>query len=154
MELELFILARLCIAAFLGGIIGFERERAGKAAGIRTHSLIAIAAALFVSFSMLFTLAALPLAPTGDPGNFRVQIEPLATIEAFVTGISFLGAGLIFVTEGRERVKNLTSAATVLVTTGIGVAVGLDRYILAVGCTLLVVTILWVVPKVIPPNET
>jgi putative Mg2+ transporter-C (MgtC) family protein len=155
MELELWILLRLGIAALLGGLIGFERGRAGKAAGLRTHSLIAMGAALFVSFSVLFTIASQPLIPPGEPGNFRIQIEPLATVEALVTGISFLGAGLVFVaeTQARERVKNLTTAATILVTAGVGVAVGLERYVLAVGCTLLVLAILWLVPQIVPSNE-
>src|SRR5215217_3693075 len=97
MELELWILLRLSIAALLSALIGYERERTGKDAGLRTHMLVAIGATLFVSFTDLFVIAALPIAPAGPPGNLRVQIEPLATVEAIVTGISFLGAGTIFV---------------------------------------------------------
>src|SRR5262249_51244246 len=131
MELELWILLRLLIAATLSGLIGYERESSGKRAGLRTHMLVAVGAALFVSFNELFTIASLPLAPAGRPGNLRVQIDPLATVEAIVTGISFLGAGTIFVSGRRGHVRGLTTAASIWVTAAVGIAVGLDRYVLA-----------------------
>jgi putative Mg2+ transporter-C (MgtC) family protein len=142
MDLELWILVRLVIAAALSGLIGYEREYSGKQAGLRTHMLVAIGAALFVSFNELFTSASLPLAPPGPVGNFRVQIEPLTTVEAIVTGISFLGAGTIFVSGRRGRVKGLTTAASIWVTAAVGIAVGLNRYVLAVGATALILVIL------------
>jgi putative Mg2+ transporter-C (MgtC) family protein len=142
MELELWILLRLTVASLLGGIIGFERERTGKDAGLRTHMLVALGAALFVSFTDLFSYEYAPLAPPGPAGNFRVQIEPLATVEAVVTGISFLGAGLIFVGGQGERVKGLTTAASIWVTAAVGIAVGLERYLLATGSVLLIYGIL------------
>lgn len=147
MEQELWILLRLVVASLLGGLIGFERGESGKAAGLRTHMLIAVGAALFVSFTALFTLASAPLAPPGPAGNFRLQIEPLATIEAVVTGISFIGAGVIFVSGRRDKVKNLTTAASIWVTAAIGVAVGIERYFLAGGATLLVLIILRLLPS-------
>ena len=142
MELELWILLRLVIAAALSGLIGYERERGGKQAGLRTHMLVAVGAALFVSFTQLFTIEALPLAPAGPPGNLRLQIEPLATVEAIVTGISFLGAGTIFVSGRHQRVKGLTTAATIWVTAAVGIAIGLERYVLALGTTLLTLIVL------------
>ena len=144
MELELLILLRLVIAAVLSGAIGYERERTGKDAGLRTHMLVAVGATLFVSFTDLFVIASQPLAPAGSPGNFRVQIEPLATVEAIVTGISFLGAGTIFVSGKGNRVRGLTTAASIWVTAAVGIAVGLERYVLAVGSTLLILVILHV----------
>src|SRR5215212_8616758 len=80
MVLELWILLRLVIAAILSGLIGYERERTGKDAGLRTHMLVAVGATLFVSFTDLFVIETRPLAPTGAAGNFRIQIEPLATV--------------------------------------------------------------------------
>jgi putative Mg2+ transporter-C (MgtC) family protein len=145
MEIELWILLRLVIAALLSGVIGYERERTGKDAGLRTHMLVAVAAALFVSFTDLFTYASQPLVPPGPPGNLRLQIEPLATVEALVTGISFLGAGTIFVAGRSNRVQGLTTAASILATSAIGVSVGLERYILAIGSTVLIFVILRVV---------
>lgn len=147
MEHELFILLRLIAAALLSGLIGYERERTGKDAGLRTHMLVAIGAAMFVSFNDLFALESLPLAPAGSPGNFRVQIEPLTTVEAIVTGISFLGAGTIFVSGRSNRVRGLTTAASIWVTAAVGIAVGLERYILAVGATILILIVLHVLDK-------
>ena len=147
MELELWILLRLLIAATLSGLIGYERESSGKQAGLRTHMLVAVGAALFVSFNELFTTASLPLAPPGPAGNFRIQIEPLTTVEAVVTGISFLGAGTIFVSGRQGRVKGLTTAASIWVTAAVGIAVGLERYVLATGSTLLILVILNVLSR-------
>lgn len=144
MQIELWILLRLVIAMLLGGVIGFERERTGKDAGLRTHMLVAMGAALFVSFNDLFAVTSMPLAPPGPVGNFRVQIEPLAIVEAVVTGISFLGAGTIFVGGRRNRVKGLTTAASIWATAALGIAVGLERYVLAAGTTLLIFLILHV----------
>jgi putative Mg2+ transporter-C (MgtC) family protein len=141
MEMELLILLRLLIAAILSGLIGFEREATGKDAGLRTHILVGVGAALFVSFTDLFAIATFPLAPAGPAGNFRIQVEPLTTVEAIVTGISFLGAGTIFVSGRGRRVRGLTTAASIWVTAAVGIAVGLERYILAAGSTVLI----WIV---------
>lgn len=147
MALELWILLRLVISMILSGLIGYEREYTGKDAGLRTHMLVAIGATLFVSFTDLFAIESLPLAPPGPPGSFRVQIEPLATVEAIVTGISFLGAGTIFVAGRQGRVKGLTTAASIWTTAAVGIAVGLERYVLAVGSTLLILVILRVLNR-------
>jgi putative Mg2+ transporter-C (MgtC) family protein len=156
MELELWILLRLLIAATLSGLIGYERESTGKQAGLRTHMLVAVGAALFVSFTQLFTIDAIPLAPPGPPGNLRVQIEPLATVQAIVTGISFLGAGTIFVSGRHAHVKGLTTAASIWVTAAVGIAVGLERYVLAAGSTVLILVILQVLGRfeVAPAQKT
>lgn len=148
MDIELWILVRLVVAGILSGIIGFERERKGKEAGLRTHMLVAMGATLFVSFSDLFALDSQVLAPPGPAGNFRIQIQPLSTVEAIVTGISFLGAGTIFVSGRKDRVKGLTTAASIWVTAAVGIAVGLERYVLATGSTLLIVTVLRLLPAV------
>ena len=146
-ETELWILLRLAIASVLSGAIGYERERTGKQAGLRTHMLVAVGAAMFVSFANLFIQDYRPLAPPGDPGNFRIQIDPLTIVEAIVTGISFLGAGMIFVSGRQGRVKGLTTAASIWVTAAMGIAVGLDRYVLAVGSTVLILFILHVMGR-------
>ena len=153
METELWILLRLVIAAALSGAIGYERERTGKQAGLRTHMLVAVGAALFVSFTDLFVIASQPLAPPPPPGNFRVQIEPLATVQAIVTGISFLGAGTIFVSGRQDRVKGLTTAASIWVTAAIGIAVGLERYLLAAGSTMLILVILHLMHRFETPHR-
>ncbi|MFO7167976.1 MAG: MgtC/SapB family protein [Chloroflexota bacterium] len=141
-QTELWILLRLAVAALLGGAIGFEREITGKHAGLRTHMLVALGAAMFMSFMDLLAVESRPLAPPGEAGNFRVQIEPMAVVTAIVTGISFLGAGTIFSSSKGEKVKGLTTAATIWVTAAIGISVGLERYVLAGGATAIVLVIL------------
>lgn len=160
MELEVWILLRLVVAMALGGVIGYERQSSGKQAGLRTHMLVAVGAALFVSFNELFAIAARPLAPPGPVGNFRVQLEPLTIVEAIVTGISFLGAGTIFVSGKGKHVKGLTTAASIWVTAAVGIAIGLERYILAIGSTILIWVILHIMnrfettePKDVAPQE-
>jgi len=153
MQSELYILLRLVAAALLSGLIGYERERTGKDAGLRTHMLVAIGAAMFVSFNDLFAIESLPLAPAGSPGNYRVQIKPLTIVEAIVTGISFLGAGTIFVSGRGNRVRGLTTAASIWVTAAVGIAVGLERYILAVGATALILIVLHVLDKFEVPQR-
>jgi putative Mg2+ transporter-C (MgtC) family protein len=152
MEQELWILVRLIVAAALGGVIGFEREHTGKNAGLRTHMLVALGSAMFMSFMDLLAAESRPLAPEGQAGNFRVQIEPMAVVTAIVTGISFLGAGTIFTSGRRGRVRGLTTAASIWVTAAIGIAVGLERYLLAAGATLLVLGILRLLLRLDPAS--
>lgn len=135
MLIELNILIRLVVAAVLAGVVGWEREATGKAAGIRTHILVGMGAALFVALGEIFIARY-------TPENPSMRFDPIRIIEAVVTGISFLGAGMIFVSRGGERVKGLTTAASILVTAGVGIAAGLERYVLAVGCTALVFLVL------------
>ena len=135
------ILFRLLVAIVLGGAIGWERESAGKPAGVRTHMLVASAAALFVALgdAVLERFAAQAMQ------GAVIQSDPVRIIEAIVTGVSFLGAGTIFVSHGRERVEGLTTAATIWVTAAVGIAVGLERFFLAAGCTVIVFVVLRVV---------
>lgn len=97
---------KLLLAAFLGGIIGLERELRGKPAGLRTNILIAMGAALFTTISQ-------QMAVNSDPTRIAAQV---------VTGIGFLGAGVILREHG--AVVGLTTAATIFVVAAIGVAVG------------------------------
>lgn len=138
LPLDLSILARLIASLVLGGVVGWEREAAGKAAGVRTHMLVAFGATLFVALgdALVQRFAVQQLQ------GAEIRSDPVRIIEAVVTGVSFLGAGTIFVTHGRERVEGLTTAASMWATTGIGIAVGLERYILAAGSTLLVFIVL------------
>lgn len=147
MELEVWIILRVAAAALLGGLIGLEREYQGKDAGLRTHMLVAMGATLFVSFTDIFAAESRHIAPAGPAGNFRVQIEPLATVQAIVTGISFLGAGTIFVGGEKNRVHGLTTAASIWITAAIGIAVGLERYMLAGTVTAIILVVLWIMGK-------
>ena len=122
-EADLVLVARIALAAVLGYVIGFEREARGKAAGQRTFALVALGAAAFTA-----------LAVENFPDADRV-------IQGVVTGIGFLGAGLIFRAQGGS-VQGLTTAASAWAIAAIGVLVGSGRYWPAVITTVLVLAIL------------
>ena len=135
---DLPILMRLTVALALAGILGWERESTGKAAGLRTHMLVGVGAALFV---VLGELIVLRFQQYGE----LVRFDPIRVVEAVVTGISFLGAGTIFVARNREEgesVKGLTTAASILTTAAVGITVGLEHYVLATGTTVLLFIVL------------
>jgi len=125
---------RLLLAALLGGLLGFERESHGKAAGIRTHMLVCSGAALFVLGS--------ELVGGGDDAMSRV-------VQGIVAGIGFLGAGTIIKGERMHDVKGLTTAAGVWMTAAVGVCVGLGLEATAVLATLIMLFILNILPHFI-----
>ena len=125
------IVLRLVLAALLGGMLGYERERHGKAAGVRTHMLVSLGAALFV------------LVPE-QAGVGPVEITRV--IQGLVAGIGFLGAGSIIKNRDEENVTGLTTAAGIWLTAAVGVACGLGRESTAVLSALLAFAILALVP--------
>ena len=127
--LRLDLLGKLLIAVMLGGIIGFERELAGKPAGLRTNILICIGAALLMDLSI--RLSIVDGKRIGDPARIAAQI---------VTGVGFLGAGTIM--QGQGMVTGLTSAATIWVVAAIGMTVGAGYYVESLGAGLLVTFVL------------
>lgn len=131
---DLQILGEMVLAALLGGAIGWEREIAGKSAGIRTHMLVALASSLFASLVML----SVEVYPT-IPG---MRFDPTRAIEAVATGIGFLGGGIIFVSRHEDKVRGLTTAASVWSTAAVGLAIGMQRYLIGVGTTVLIYLIL------------
>src|SRR5579864_7000019 len=133
LELELWILVRLWVAAILGGAVGYERATTGKRAGLRTHMLVAMGSALFMSGSDLAVDWARRNTPHDAPSIMQVQVAVLTPVQAIATGIGFLGAGTIFVGGHQHRVHGLTTAASIWVIAAVGVAVGCDRFLLAAG---------------------
>lgn len=127
------VLFRLTLAAFLGGVLGFERESKGKAAGLRTYMLVAIGAAFFVMVPKLSGIS--------DDAVSRI-------IQGLVTGIGFLGAGSIIKAQDEAEIKGLTTAAGLWLTTAIGIAAGLGRDATAILGTILAFVILSILPKV------
>jgi len=125
------IVLRLLLAAALGAALGYERERHGKSAGVRTHMLVALGSALFVLVPELAGV------PEGDLTR---------VIQGVITGIGFLGAGSIIKSENEERVQGLTTAAGIWLTAAIGICCGLGRDGTAVLTALLAVAILALVP--------
>ena len=134
---DLQLLGQGLVALLLGGLIGWEREAHGKWAGMRTHMLVSFAAAMIVDIGRLLILDSQAVL---NPDSLR--IDPVRLIEAIVAGVSFLGAGTIFRDRDGQRMQGLTTAASLLATVPIGIAVGIGRYILAVGLTLTVLFVL------------
>jgi putative Mg2+ transporter-C (MgtC) family protein len=134
---EIQVLGCVALAMALGAIIGFEREKADKPAGLRTHMLVAGAAALLVALGDI-VVARFDVAL----GRELVQSDPIRIIEAVITGVSFLGAGTIIRHRGKNQVEGLTTAASLLFAAALGVCVALSQAMLAVGLTLLVLVTL------------
>ena len=134
------VMVRLLLAALLGGIVGYEREHKGKAAGLRTHMLVAMGAALFV------------LVP--ERGGMDIA-DMSRVIQGVVAGVGFLGAGAIIKRHSEEQVQGLTTAAGIWMTAAIGVACGLGREAIALLATLLAIVILVMLPHVVsaPPPQ-
>jgi putative Mg2+ transporter-C (MgtC) family protein len=135
MHPEFVYLIRLVVAAALGAMLGWEREQAGKSAGLRTHMLVAIAAALYTALAELSVQVY-----EGAPDGLRA--DPIRAIQAIAVGIGFLGGGVIVVRHPGETVSGLTTAASIWATAAIGIAAGLAHYRLAVGATLLLIVVL------------
>lgn len=124
---------RLLVAVLLGALLGYDRERKDSAAGLRTHMLVALGAALFV-------IAALQ-AGLDKAGLSRV-------IQGVVAGIGFLGAGAIIKMSEKEQIKGLTTAASIWATAAIGVASGMGHLATAAVSALLALVILAALPRV------
>lgn len=138
------VTVRLVIAALLGAVLGFEREHKGKAAGVRTHMLVSMGAALFVLVPRL--------AGADDAALSRV-------VQGIVAGIGFLGAGTILKGDhlNTHQVKGLTTAAGLWMTAAIGIAAGMGREMTAVLSTILALGILSLMPYIVdrfdPPEN-
>ena len=126
-EMEFF--ARILVAALCGACIGYERNNRLKEAGIRTHLIVALAAALIMVVSK-YGFGDV----TTHPG---IALDPSRIAAQIVTGVGFLGAGMIFVRN--QNISGLTTAAGVWATAGIGMAVGAGLYFLGIGVSLLII---------------
>lgn len=126
------IAIRLLIAAALGGLIGFEREWNTAEAGLRTHILVAVAAALFtiLAFEIFHTIE----------GAGSSNADPIRAVEAVTAGIAFLGAGAIFRAGG--SIQGLTTGAGMWLAGAVGVATALGFYLIALGVAVLAVLVL------------
>jgi len=127
------MILRFLLAVALGAGIGFQRERAGKAAGLRTHILVSSGAALFTLVSIY------------GFGDAEVDISRVAA--GVVLGIGFIGAGVILRGQREKEVAGLTTAATIWMTAAVGLAAGTGMYLVSVIATAVVVGIL-LLPKV------
>lgn len=133
--LEAEMLFRVMLAGLFSAALGWERERAGKPAGFRTHIIVGMAAALFVITGIMTVEEQLLSGAT-------VNLDPTRTIHAIAVGIGFLGGGVVFVSRKTDRVEGLTTAASVWATAGVGAAAGYGLYLLATGTTVLLLIVL------------
>lgn len=133
---------RLALAVVLGGLIGWEREVSARAAGLRTHMLIALAAAMF-------TVVAMELTHFPADEQDVLRIDPLRLIEAVTAGVAFLAAGSIIFSGG--SVRGVTTGASMWLAGAVGLASGTGDGLLAVMGTALAVVILWMVRIIATP---
>lgn len=126
-------LIRLLVATLLGGVIGFEREAKDRPAGLRTHMLTALAAALFT----VLTIELYEDLNRADPNQ---SADPLRIIEAVTAGVAFLAAGAII--QSRGKVHGITTGAGMWLAGALGVACGSGHYVLAVISMLLATAVL------------
>lgn len=134
------IALRLIVAAALGALIGIEREFKNRSAGLRTHMLTALAAALFtvMTFEIYHEMI--------DLGGDAARLDPIRVIEAVTAGVAFLAAGAI-IRAGRE-VKGLTTGAAMWMAGAIGVAAGAGFFAVALIGAILVVIITYVLGRI------
>ena len=129
------VISRLLLAIALGALIGYQRERSSKAAGLRTHTLISLGAAVFTVASIF---------------GFSGAVDPSRVAAGVVAGVGFIGAGVIFRGmrgEGVTGVAGLTTAASIWASAGVGLAAGAGLWLIAVIAGLATVGIL-LIPKV------
>jgi putative Mg2+ transporter-C (MgtC) family protein len=124
------VIVRVFIATLLGAVVGYERERTGKSAGLRTHMLVSLGSAMFV------------IAPL-EAGMLQSDLSRI--IQGVATGIGFLGAGAILKVTSEREIQGLTTAAGIWLTAGVGLAVGMGRY----GLAAMTVGLAWVILDVI-----
>ncbi len=127
MPIEVEMVLRLLLATALGAIIGYQRERAGKPAGLRTHILICVGAAIF-TIASIYGFGA-----TGDAARVAAGV---------VAGVGFLGAGAI-IRGGEGIVAGLTTAATIWAVAGIGLAAGAGLYLISTVTAVVILIVLF-----------
>lgn len=126
------MLLTMVVAIIVGGIVGLERQIGGKPAGFRTYALVSLGAAMYAMMALLITAG--------------VNKDPTRVIANIVTGVSFLGAGLIIKEKG--SVQGLTTAASIWASAALGAAVGAQLYGLALAGAVIVLLVLIYIKKI------
>ena len=139
LQLEYFI--RIVLASFCGFFIGLERSKRQKEAGLRTHIILAMGCSLLTIVSKY-----------GFADVMNLSVEPSRIASNIVTGIGFLGAGVIFVRGG--SVRGLTTAAGIWATAGIGIAIGCGLYGIGIATTIVLMIVQVVIHKLFPSLES
>lgn len=132
---SLELLLRILIAGLCGFIVGYERKNRGKGAGMRTHTIVAIASCLL----MLISQYGFNDFISRYSGIMDTKVDPSRIAAQIVSGIGFLGAGMIFIQ--KHAVTGLTTAAGIWATAGIGMSIGSGMYFLSIATTLIIVIV-------------
>lgn len=140
---DISLLLRVAAAMLFGGVIGFERELGKHAAGLRTHMLLAGAAALIVGLGD-------SVAEHFQQDQYRdlLQVDPIRLIEAVVACVGFIAAGTIIRGTRDGEVSGLTTASSLIMSAAVGIAVGIGAYVIASGVTLMCVVVLTAMRRV------
>ncbi|MDQ3396636.1 MAG: MgtC/SapB family protein [Deinococcota bacterium] len=136
LRMQFQVISEVALAMLLGGLVGLERELADKPSGLRTHMIVAGAAALLVGLGDAL------LGRFNASVDVGIRTDPIRIVEAIIAGVSFLGAGTIFRRGKSEQVEGITTAASLLLVSAIGISVALRQHVLAVGVTVLALTVL------------
>lgn len=130
------LLFRIIIAGICGIIIGFERKNRAKEAGVRTHCIVACASALMMVISKygFYDLIEEAILIGAD-----VRLDPSRMAQGIVTGVGFLGAGMIYIQRG--SIRGLTTASGIWATSGIGMAIGAGMYIVGIASTVVILAV-------------
>jgi len=128
------VFVRMLAALVFGALVGFERERKNRAAGLRTHMLVCLAAASV-------TLITIEIAHMQTFQNDAIRIDPVRLVEAVTGGVAFLAAGFIVFANG--KVHGLTTGAGMWLAGAIGLACGLGLFQIAANATVLAIVVLW-----------
>lgn len=128
------ILLRVVLAGILGGMVGLQREWARKPAGLRTHLLVAAAAAALVELGPVLVVRY-----EQAIGTDALRTDPLRIVEAVITAIAVLGAGTIVFQREKQSVEGLTTAASILAAATVGILVAIDLYFVGAAITAMVV---------------
>jgi putative Mg2+ transporter-C (MgtC) family protein len=137
------IAARLLLAAVLGGAIGFEREWRNRPAGLRTHILICVAAAMI-------GILTIEIAHAPAFAREGATADPIRAVEAVTAGVAFLAAGTILFARG--EVQGLTTGAGMWLAGAVGLSCGLGLWQIAAFGTLLALVVLWALASLVPPQ--
>ncbi|HKR05280.1 MAG TPA: MgtC/SapB family protein [Bacteroidia bacterium] len=119
------LLPRILVATALGGIIGMERERSGSYAGIRTFAAVSLGASMLTAINLHLGLA-----------------DPTRMVANIISGIGFLGAGIIFRDSTKGNIAGLNTAATLWATASVGIAAGFGMYVISIACTIILYLLL------------
>lgn len=149
-QLELFL--RLILAAVVGGVIGYERELKGRDAGIRTHTLVSLGAAIITMTQLEASRWVIEFAMNNPDFSTILSSDITRLTAQIVNGIGFLGAGTIIVS--RRTVTGLTTAASIWAVASLGIAVGMGYYFMALSSTFIMLIVLRLVKGLFKIDQT